>query len=434
MRAFLLLLLSFTASAEDIDLATALERANLGNLELKAQRFQEVQSAADIRRVHGEFGPRIELLVGGAPITKATGNVLVTVEDKSTIGRIFVGKFSVTQPLYTWGRWAAYRDAAKSGQVVKESESEQKWIDVRYSIKEAYFGFQLANSLQDFIAGGKEELTKAIEGRKKKKGNTAKEDYKLEIFLREVEAREAEVMKYYQLAQEGFALRVGADRGTISPKEKWLIPVAREKKKVEDYISLAKEERPEFRQIQEGINAKSLLAKAELRARYPMLAFLASYDFADTNVRTIQRGVFAYDPYNKSTVTLGLGFKLDFQWGLQESKAAKFQAEADEIATKGAFANQGIATEVRRAYLELEEAEKRLAAATAAYKTGKKWLTGEVMGYGSGLGNTSGLVEAYGARAETAKNYFDAVYHHHLAWATLSKAVGTEVDPAISAL
>lgn len=428
------LLLSTLAFAQDIGLAEALERASHGNMELRAQRFQEVQAYSDVRRVRGEFGPHVELLAGGAPITKATGNASVSVEDKSTIGRIIVGKLTATQPIYTWGRWSDYRNAAHAGVKAKEAESQIKELDVRYSVKEAYFGYQLANSLSDFIAGGKAELEKALNDRKKKKANSAKEDFKLQIFMNEVQAREAEVQKYLSLAQEGFALRVGADRGTVSPKEKWLIPAKREKRKVEDYIEIASGHRPEFRQIQEGIFAKSTLAKAELKGRYPVLAFLASYDFADTNVRTVQRGVFAYDPYNKSTITVGLGFKLDFQWGLQEAKAAKFQAEADEIAAKGAFANQGIETEVRKAYLELEEAEKRLAAASEAYKTGKKWLTGEVIGYGSGLGSTAGLVEAYGARAETAKKYFDAVYQHHLAWANLSKSVGTEVDPALSSL
>jgi outer membrane protein len=433
---FLAGLISLTAFAQtqDVGLQDALDRAARENSSLRSQRFQEIQSTADIRRVEGEFGPHIEMLAGAAPITKATGNTIDSVEDKGTIGRIFVGKFSVTQPLYTWGRRANYMSAAEAGVRVKQEESRQKENDLRYEVKEAYFGFQLANSLQDFIAGGKSELTKAIAERKNKKNTVAKEGYRLQIFLHDVEGREAEVAKYFQLAQEGFALRIGAQRGAVVPKEKWLIPMKREKKPVEEYIAAASKERPEFKQLSEGILAKRNLAKAELKGRYPILAALASYDLANTNVRTVQLGPFAYDPYNRSQVTLGIGFKLDFQWGLQEAKGAKFAAEADELEAKEIYARDGIATEVRKAYLELEEAEKRLTAATEAYKVGKQWLTGEAIGYGSGLGDTKSLVEAYGARAETAKSYFDAVYHHHLAWANLSKAVGTEVDPAIASL
>ncbi|MGZ3710927.1 MAG: TolC family protein [Bdellovibrionota bacterium] len=435
---FLLILALFPLSAlavtQDLGLQDALDLAARDNSELRSQRFQELQSSADIKRVDGEFGPHIEALAGAAPITKATGNSLSSKEDKGTIGRIFVGKFSITQPIYTWGRKANYTKAAEAGVRVKEAETKQKELELRYEVKEAYFGYQLANSLQDFISGGKSQLTKAIEERKNKKQKVAKEGYRLEIFLHDVEAREAEVAKYFQLAQEGFALRVGAARGDVLPKEKWLIPVKREKQPVEAYVAIASQQRPEFKELEQGIIAKQNLSTAELKGRFPILAALASYDLADTNVRTVQTGAFAYDPYNRSTVTFGIGFKLDFQWGLQEAKSSKFRAEVDELQAKQVYARDGIATEVRKAYLELEEAEKRLQAATEGYKVGKQWLTGEAIGFGSGLGNTKDLVEAYGARAETAKSYFDAVYHHHLAWANLSKVVGQEVDPAISSL
>jgi outer membrane protein TolC len=164
---------------------------------------------------------------------------------------------------------------------------------------------------------------------------------------------------------------------------------------------------------------------------FPILALVASYEMADTNVRPHQPGVFAYDPYNRETWTLGVGFKIDFQWELQDAKAAKLRAEAEELEAKEVYAKQGIEVDVRRAYLGLKEAEERLEAATEAYKTGKKWLTGEAIAFGSGLGGVQGLVEAYGARAETAKSYFEAVFRHHMAWADLSRAVGKEIDPLL---
>lgn len=408
----------------------ALDRASNQNQELAAQRLQIKQAEQDIRRVGGEFGPRLEALAGIGPITKATGNATNSVEDKSSFGRMLLGKLSLTQPLYTWGRKDNYYNAATAGVHVKEAEAAGKAEEVRFQVKEAYHGFQLANSLRDFIEGGKAELEKALEKKSKNKKET-KDDYRLEIFLSEVQSREAEVKKYFELAKEGLALRVGAERGAIEAKDAWLIPEKREKQGVDYYVSLARGDRAEFRQLSEGIFAKRSLAKAEKKALLPTLVFLASYELADTNVRTHQPGVFAYDPYNKEIWTLGVGLKLDFQWSLQDAKASKLRAEAEELEAKEVFAKRGIETEVRKAYLELEEAETRLEAAKAAYATGKKWLTGEVMRYSSGLGGAQGLVDAYGARAETTKTYFEAVYRHHMAWAALSKAVGREVDPIL---
>jgi outer membrane protein TolC len=434
MHLLLSLLLSAPghAAVEKVGLRDALARAGSRNAELRAQRVEVEQAEAEVGRARGEFGPHLEGLLGIGPITKADGNSTFVVEDKDVWGRTLFGKISLTQPLYTWGRKSDYETAARAGVRVKEAESTLKENELRYEVKEAYYGYQLANSLRDFIAGGKEELEKAIAKRKGKRKGQAKDDYRLDIFLHDVEGREAEVTKYFELAKEGFALRIGAPRGTVVPKDEWLLPEPRERKPAEHYVELARAKRPEFRQLRDGILAKKSLARAEQKANIPMFGLLASYEAASTNVRTPQPGVFSYDPYNHKTTSAGVGFKWDFQWELANAKAAKYRAEAEELELKEAYAQQGIETEVRKSYLELVEAESRLKSATEAYKTGKKWLTGEAIGFSSGLTGAKGLVDAYGARAETAKNYFESLYRFDMAWAALSKAVGTEVDPVMS--
>lgn len=428
-----LLLAAVAAAApsapEKVDLKDALRRASTQNDELRAQRMQVEQAQADVSRASGEFGPHLEGILGVGPITKAEGNSTYVVEDKDVWGREIFGRISFTQPLYSWGRKSDYETAAKAGVRVKEGDSALKELELRYEVKEAYYGYQMANSLRDFISGGKQELEKAVEKRRAKRREPAKDDYRLDIFLHEVESREAEVAKYFELAKEGFALRIGAGRGAVVPKDEWLLPEQRDRKPVEYYVTLAREHRPEFHQLTDGILAKRSLARAEQKANIPILGLMASYEAASTNVRTPQPGVFSYDPYNHKTTSGGIGFKWDFQWELQNAKAAKYRAEAEELELKQSYAQQGIETEVRKTYLELVEAEARLKAATEAYKTGKKWLTGEAIGFSSGLTGAQGLVEAYGARASTAKTYFEAVYRHDMAWAALSKAVGVEVDP-----
>lgn len=430
-----ILFLAPGAQALELTLQESITRALEGNVDLRAQRIQEKQAAQDIRRVSGEFGPRLEALVGVGPMTRASGNATVSVEDKNSFGRMFLGKFTLTQPLFTWGRKANYENAARAGVHVKEAETNLKGNELRYAVKEAYYGYQMTNSFLDFITGGKAQLQKSLESRKPgRRGEPLGQDFRMEIFLSEVASREAEVKKYLELAREGLALRLGLPRGEVVPKDPWLLPEKRARKSVEEYVAVAHQQRPEFRQLGEGIFAKRSLAKAERKGLLPVFVFLASYELADTNVRPQQPGVFSYDPYNRDTYALGVGFKLDFQWALQDSKAAKLNAEAEELEAKQDFALRGVETEVRKAYLELEEAEARLEAARNAYNSGKQWLTSAAIGYSSGLGNSQSIVDAYGARAETTKVYYEAVYRHHMAWAALSKASGAEVDPLFSAL
>lgn len=427
---FFLLVFSALSHAGEFTLAEALLSAERQNQELAAQGFQIEQSKYDIDRAKGEFGPKIDALAGVGPIPRATGNALQSSTDTSHWGRTIIGKLTLTQPIYTFGRRSNYLEAATAGVEVEKAEWKSKLSEIRYQVKEAYYGFQLANSLRDFIEGGKAELTKALE--KRKRNTESKEGFRMEIFLAEVESREAEVKKYFALAKEGLALRMGVPVQQVEVKDAWLVPVDRKLQPFEHYWKLAQEHRGELLQLKEGILAKSSLARAEKKALYPVVVALASYDFADTNIRPEQPSLFANDPYNRSSLAVGVGLKLDFQWSLAQAKSGKIWAEVNELEAKQRYADQGIQTDVKKSYLEVEEAEARLKAAKAAYTTGKKWLTKEVIGYASGLSGTSGLAEAYGARAETAKSYFEAVHRHHMAWAALSKAVGTEVDPSLA--
>jgi len=206
------------AAVEKLTLRESIARALERNGDLRSQRLQVEQSAEEIGRARGEFGPRFEALFGVGPITKAEGNSTFVKEDTGVWGRTIFGKISVLQPLYTWGRKKNYENAARAGMHVKKAESELKEMQLIFEVKEVFYGYQMANSLRDFIAGGKAELEKAIEKRGSKKNEAVKEGLRLEIFLHEVESREAEVTKYLELAKEGFTLRLGANRGQALPK------------------------------------------------------------------------------------------------------------------------------------------------------------------------------------------------------------------------
>jgi outer membrane protein TolC len=112
---FALLILPAFAVAEKVSLKDAIDRALTRNMELHAQRLQVRQAEQDIRRVAGEFGPKFEALAGIGPITRATGNATQSTEDKGSFGRIILGKFTLTQPLFTWGRKGNYDNAARAG-------------------------------------------------------------------------------------------------------------------------------------------------------------------------------------------------------------------------------------------------------------------------------------------------------------------------------
>jgi outer membrane protein TolC len=429
IRLFAFLFLGIVPSAwaaERLSIKDAIDRALRQNKDLRATMATVLQSEADRDRAAGEFGLKIEGTAAVAPITAAHGDATLAVEDKDTWGRAYIGNFKAIQPLYTFGRKSDYVDAAEHGIRVKQGDVRLREAEVRYQVKEAYYGFLYAKSLLDQIQGGKKDLDGVIE--KSEKSKKKRDTFQLQILAQELVAKEAEVEKYLDLAREGLRLRLG-ESDTIFPKEDWLRSEPRPLHPVDWYLFHAREHRPEFEQLREGVEAKRLLARAEKKALLPVIALGATYEFADTNVRTPQPGPFAWDPYNRDAASIGLGFQWTFQWGLSQAKAAKFAAEASELEAKQAFAQEGLLLEVKKAYWEAGEAATKLAAATEAYKTGKRWFTREMAGFSAGVGETKDLVSAYGARASTTKNYLEAIHEHHLAWARLSRAIGAEVDP-----
>lgn len=415
----------------EFNIREALARGLRDNKNMQSIRERIRLAKADVDRVSGEFGPRIQLKAGVGPMTRATGNAVQSAVDTSDWGAIVLGSVEVTQPLWTFGRKDDYERAAQYGVHAKEAEVASEQDKLRYQIKEAYYGYLYAKTLKDFIDSGKSDLEEAL----KKKPKMSKEDrFKLEIFKATLDAKAAEVDRALIYAKRGLSLLVGVPLTQgVATEEEWLDWEERELQPLLHYQQIAHKENTDLKQLSAGIIAKNSLARAEDKGAYPVVAMLLKLDYAYTDMRDEQQSVFANDPFNDESLVVGVGVSWDFQWGLASAKASKHRAEAVELELKQDFSRDGVDFLVEKAWLELREAETKLEAAERASTAGKKWLSGILIGMSAGFGDIEKLVEAYQARAVTLKDYFEAVYRHHLAWAKLSQVVGQEVDPLILA-
>jgi len=424
---FILSLLSLPTQAGTYTLKEALERIQDRNLELPIEDYKIEQSETDISRIKAEFNPKLEASLGAGPINKATGDSLNSSEDKNQWGALYIGSIEFTWPLYCWGRKEDYLKAANKGISVKQEDKFLKELEIAYNIKKTYFGALYATTLLDFIKGARDDIEKVLENKKM----AEKDRFRLEILKEQINAREAEIKKNLDLALHAFRLYTGSVDETLKPKDEWLEITERELKDFSYYLKIAQENKPEFQKLKLGIDAKHLLAKAEYKANYPVIAFLTKYDFAYTNMRNAQKSTFAYDPYNGTNAVVGFGFKWSFDFGVTNAKAAKINAEALELEAQRRYADEGIPTLIKKAWLEIEEADKNLNAQKKASKLGKQWLTKLMSSASLGIIESKELVDAYQARLLTLKDYYEAIYKHHMAWAELTLAVGKEIDPTL---
>ncbi|MEI8347034.1 MAG: TolC family protein, partial [Pseudomonadota bacterium] len=356
------------------------------------------------------------------------GNGNNATEDKTRWGPIYVGNIDFNVPVYTWKRKEDLLLAAENGRKVKEQDVQLKINEVRYQVKESYWGYLYASSLMDFAKDIIDKLKDNIEQAKKRKGRTQS----LEILLAQIQGKKAEIEKNFYLTQSSLALRLGmGPKQKIIPNEEWLESTPRELKPLEYYQDLAKNNKPEFQQLRSGIIAKDAMSNSQKKANWPMFAFITRYEFSYTSMRPRQEGIFTYDPYNRWTFLMGVGLRWSWDFGVNDALTQKFRAEAMELKAKEFYAQDGFNVLVEKSWREVKEAEEKFESAKAASKIAKSWLTRLAMNYGLGLGDTKELVEAYQARMLTLRDFYEAIFQHHMSWANLSSTVGLEVDPAV---
>lgn len=434
IRAVCLILLccrGFSAEPEKtVALADVLKNARANGAEWQAQQWNDKIAAAEIASVKSEFSPRIKARVGAGPITEGEGDSLSSVERTGKWGVAFLGGFELNWPLWVWGRKGDYLSAVRSGEKVKKSEADEKWLEISYRLKEAYYGHLLTNSLLDFIQEGISQIRSASDENKKNKKKKKEDATRLEIFLAQAESKREEVEAARQIARLGLQIQ-GGFPSPVFPQEEWLSYQERQLQDLAYYRKKFQETHPKLKMIDEGIRAKTALAEAERKGSYPVFGLMAKYDYSFTEAREDQTSLFAYDPFNTSQTVIGVGFEWSWQYDRQNSKVQKLRMEKNQLAGQQIWAEKGLGALVEKAWWEVKRSSKQVEFLNEAQKEAKKWLSRELISWGSGLGDSKKLIEAFGARAQTRKDYLEGLYQYELAWAALSKSVGTEIDPLL---
>lgn len=416
-----------------VSLEQAIDRATHNNLDYldKASVLDEAQARE--RQARAASYPTLSATAILSPIYSARGNALHSDHDLSKWGAWLQSTVMLLQPVYTWGKLSSLRDATGFGSEVAKAHLKRDVNQIIFETKELYYSCVLAEQLFSFLEDGKKDidevLSKAIEDQKKKKPTIRKRDFfRLQIFDTEAGYRLEEIKKLRMLAHHALSLKLGYDPNEETiPQETILTPIELPAPSEEMLAELLYRERPEFTELRNGIAAKKALLSAERANKFPMVFIGGLLSFSYSNVRDRQQSAFAYDPYNRNTGGAGIGVQWNWDFATTLANEAAIQVEIDELERKQAYAKAGLRLEVKKALADLEEAQKNWQLSHEAFRAGKKWLISETMGYSVGLVEIKDLIDAYLARAKTAKDHWEAAYNVNMAWASLSQAVGTEV-------
>jgi len=402
------------------------------------------EAAYDIRRFEakkqqamGWYYPQVEVLAITAPSPRARGDQVSSPDDSTdpVLSGIF-GRSEITmiQPLYTFGKLDRFKKAAESGVEVARAARDKAISDIILRTKHLYYSIQLARNLRAHILDIKKIIRDALEEVEKRieKGLPSADmvdRYKLKTFLGIVETRLSEVEKNLAIARDALKTMVGVQRDVeFDIVDEPFLPLRISVMPVEEGISIARQMRPEFIQIDEAIEARKALVEAERRNYLPELFAGFKGSLAAASNRDRLHNPFVFDEFNHAYATVFLGLKWTFDFGITKGRVMEAEAELNKLFERRRFAEEGIPFEVRKVYRELDQAERDIQATESACRNAKRWLVSATSNFEMGIGEAKDVADAIEMYALTRADYLKALYNERLAVANLYHVTGMDLE------
>jgi outer membrane protein len=192
------------------------------------------------------------------------------------------------------------------------------------------------------------------------------------------------------------------------------LPEEVEARDVEILTARALRARPELARLTRQIETLRHQA-GSLRAQGgPQVELMGQYAFQENRFQT---------PEGITSVGVGLHWNLfDAGRSCHEARAASAQAEA--LARLRADAESTIRLEVRRAWLDIQETERRVAVTREALQQAEENLRVARERYAAGAGTNTEVLDAETLRTRTYQNHYNATYEVALARLRLRHATG----------
>jgi outer membrane protein len=337
--------------------------------------------------------------------------------------------FTLIQPLYTFGKIAYRERAAGKNIVIKKSGVDLKKGEVIYNVAHAYYGLILANQGKDAVADARTYLrdarTRITRLLKANSPEVSESDqYRLAMY-------EGGIEKFAAQADEGSKVAYRALQGLIGygPDQNFKVPESLPEPqappaKLNHYIRLAVQLRPEFKQLKEGLVARQLLLDAAKADRLPSFFFAVLGQVAGAPGREHDPNPYSNDFFNGIGAMPALGAKWHFDFGILNAKVQQARVELQKLHYQQKTALMGIPIQVARDYGKLEENYKGSIGMGKAYVNARRWLITAFSNFDMGLGTMNEIFKAFERYGSFRGDYLQTLFDYNMAVVELDKATG----------
>ena len=365
-------------------------------------------------------------------VPEARGTVIAPLtSDRSLAG---LGPFmridvDIVQPLFTWGRLNAARDAAAAGVKARERLVEDKVAELGVRVTQLFWGETLARRLLGLAADVEGNLAKveAKLGELLEEGDESvkpADRYRLEVYKAGLRKRKAEARRGLDLAHAGLAATMALPAAEVSLREVPIPSEPGELPEVARELERAERLRPDVAALDLAITARENEVRAAEGAMKPQLFLGGNFSFAYAPNRTPQFNPWVSDAFNHVGGGMALGLRQDLAFPMLVANAEKARAQGEALRRQRDGLSHLVAQQVEAAVAEVEAARERLLAVTSAAGSGKAWLRSAGLDFEAGVGEPKDLLEAYAAYVELQVDQQQAAYDLVVARAKLEQAGG----------
>ncbi len=423
-----------------VDLDTALALVVGRSDEMAIKRSELAAGQADVALAKAaRWIPDANATIVLGPSPEARGQFPENPTAGSSRGLTGVGAFgrfelNVVQPLYTFGRLDAARDAANAGVEARTFAAEDTLAQLQLRVRKLFWGEALARKLlaiADDVAKAIEEVDKRIQDllRNNDPSISTQDRYRVEVFRGVLKGRQAEARKGLDFAHIGLAATLGISPGRLEVVKVPLpvdlnglgggdLPDAKAAR------GSAEQRRPDLRALEQAIVAKRAQVEAEEGAAKPQFFIAGNFTYSRATNRDLQFNPWAYDPLNAFSFGAVLGLRQDLAFPLLGARAGKARAELATLEQQRAGLARLVESQVESALVDLKASRERLEAASAARDAGRALFRSSSLDFAVGLIEARPLLEAYAAYIENQVGLSQAAYDLLVARAQLAQVTG----------
>lgn len=422
-----------------LDLSQVITMAINASPEMAEKRSEADAAKSDLAQARAGYYPQLDANAIAGPINDARrpevasgGRIIDPSSSQWNIGAFGQSNFTMTQPLYTFGKISSRRDAAAHGVVAREVQQVRTGNEIALRVKELYYALVLSRAAIEAAreAGGYFDEARTRMERLLRLGspNVVESDiyrvdaYRADIIRGKAEAEKGAAISYFAL-KSLIGLPLDKD---FEPAEKTLAFREEDLDRPEAYIRNALAGRPEFKRLEQALAAQKSLVEASRADRYPSFFAALVGSFAGAPGRETLHNPYINDDFNHVGGTVLTGVNWHFDFGIMKARVEKERAEYERLTHTQATARLNIPIQVVKSYQDAKQWKVATEAYQKAASASRKWIVASLTSFDMGTGTADDLLRGIERYGQNHGRYLEALFNYNMSLAQLDYAMGVQ--------